>query len=299
MTHTGDVRDHRTHDHRTDNDPYIRGIERFGPVHSTHSVARIVSSRRLGEDERMRLRRGGGVIAREAPGDVMTLGDRPEGWGVSVDWNTDEDMAIVAFVNSSSVDGLRVTGVTDWDTFQLDTASGSATYAVDTENEGIPGLISVVAVGAGVAAGVFGQAELAPLIDKAAQYAKQQFPERQVNAKSRDAFGVEKNGGLAQQEGGVIVCAPAAHQFYYSGDDSDGGRRRWIQGNGQRIRQNFPRHIVADTAFFLLPEAPVETLRGDGSMFIGAWDGQDAFRDNSGFYQVSFILRRGGPPILT
>jgi len=28
-------------------------------------------------------------------------------------------------------------------------------------------------------------------------------------------------------------------------------------------------------------------------MILGAWDGQDAFRDNFGFYEVSFILRRG------
>lgn len=287
MTWPGDVNDHRTHGPRTQNDPYISRIERFGSVHSTHSVARIVSSRRLGGGRR--------VIAHEAPGDVVTLGNRPEGWGVSVDWNTDEDMAIVAFVNSSSVDGLRITGVRDGDTFHLDTASGSASYAVDTENNGLPGLISVVAVGADVAAGAFGQAELVPLINAASQYAQQQFRERQVQAKSRDAFGVEPDGGLACQEGGVIVCAPAAHQFYYSGNDSDGGRRRWIQGNGQRVPENFPRHIAPYTAFFLRADNPLETLYGNGSMFLGAWDGQDAFRDNFGFYQVSFILRRKPP----
>ncbi|HEU5391920.1 MAG TPA: hypothetical protein VFV73_39085 [Streptosporangiaceae bacterium] len=301
MTHTGPVRDHRTRDNRTDNDSYISRIGRFGPVRSTHSVARIVSSRRSVDDWIVssrglapdRVRGGPSVIAHEAPGDIVTVGTQPEGWGVSINWNTDQDMAIVAFINSSSVDGLRVTGVRDGDTFQLDTASGSATYAVDTENEGIPGLISVVAVGANVAAGVFGQAELSPLINSAAQYARQQFPERQVNAKSRDAFGVDRNGGFAQQEGGVIVCAPAAHQFYYSGSDSDEGRRRWVQGNGRRTPENFPRHIVAGTAFFLRAEAPVQSLYGTGSMILGAWDGQDAFRDNFGFYEVSFILRRG------
>src|SRR5438552_2967376 len=106
MTHTGPVRDHRTRDNRTVNDSYISRIGRFGPVQSTHSVARIVSSRRLAEDRIVssrglgpdRVRRGPSVIAHEAPGDVVTVGTQPEGWGVSVNWNTDQDMAIVAFI---------------------------------------------------------------------------------------------------------------------------------------------------------------------------------------------------------
>jgi hypothetical protein len=279
-------------DHRTGhNDPYIRGIEEhFGPVRYTHSVARIVAARRLGDESLLRERR---LLANETPGDVVTLGDRPDGFGFQVDWNVEEDMAVLAFVNSSSVEGLRVTGVRDGDSFQLDTASGNATFAVNTQNEGIPGLISVVAVGADVAAGVFGQEELIPFINAASEYAQQRFPERQVNAKPRDPFGVDNDGGLARAEGGVIICAPAAHQLYHSGSDSDEGRRRWIQGNGQRIPVNFPAQILADTAFFLTSDAPLQTLFGTGTMILGAWDGESAFSDNFGFYQMSFILRRG------
>jgi hypothetical protein len=282
------------HDHRVGhNDPYVGRIEqRFGPVRHRHSVARIVAARRLGDDRVLRGRR---LLANEAPGDVSALGDQPDGFGFQVDWNVDDDMAIVAFVNSSSVEGLRVTGIRDGDTFQLDTATGIATYAVDTENEGIPGLISVVAVGADVVAGLYGQEELIPLINAAQTYAQQRFPERQEHAKPRNPFGVGEDGGLARAEGGVIICAPAAHQLYNSGSDSDAGRRRWIQGDGHRIPENYPDHIAAGTAFFLRSDAPVETLHGTGSMVLGAWDGANAFPDNFGFYEVSFVLRRGRP----
>ncbi|WP_371550452.1 hypothetical protein OG266_34300 [Streptomyces sp. NBC_00554] len=279
------VRDHRRRRR------FIRGIERkHGPTRRTQSVARILSARAIlgvDNDNAFLTRR---PLANEVPGDVTQVGDQPAGFGVLIDWNTDEDMAVIAFINAMSIDGVMVSGVRDGDTFELERASGRATFDVGTDNEAIPGLISIAAVGANIAAGAFGQPELIPLINAASTFAQQRFPETSTRGRARNAFGEDDNGGRARQEGGVIVCNPSARAPYTSGDEDH--QSRWIQGNGQRISENLPDHISAGSAFFLRRDMGSERIQGTGEMTLSAWDHGDFAADNSGFYRVRFILRR-------
>jgi len=281
-----EVRDHRGRSR------FIRRIERnFGPIHHAQSVARILSARAIHGADGDSVFDGRMLLANEAPGDVVQVGDQPEGFGVLIEWNTDEDLAVIAFINAAERDGVCVSGVRNGDTFELERASGRATFDVGTNNEAIAGLISIAAVGADVAAGVFGQPELVPLINAASTFAQQRFPETQSRGRARDAFGKGDGGGSARQEGGVIVCNPSARTTYTSGDEDH--QSRWIQGNGQRTSENLPDHISAGSAFFLRQDMGTEQIQGTGEMTLSAWDHGDFAADNSGSYRVRFILRRG------
>jgi hypothetical protein len=278
------------HDHRSDNRLNSRFERRFGPSRRTRSVARIVATRH--RDDR---RESASVaLAAESPGDVITVGNQPEGFGVRQIWSGAEEMAIVAFVNTSSAEGLMVSGVQDQDTFELISARGIASFSVEQENAGVPGLIGVVAIGADVIAGGFGQPELVPFINAAARYAQTQFPEGSHRGKRRDAFGQGTQGGRARQEGGVLITTPTAQTPFYSGDNDHDSR--WIQGDGERVPRNYPAHLTPrSSAVFLRKAAGRQILSGTGDMFITAWDHEDAFADNFGFYELHFVLRRAAP----
>jgi hypothetical protein len=220
---------------------------------------------------------------------VQGPAQQPPGFGTQVPWIDDEDLAILAFINAHDEYGLCVTGVRDGDVYQHVAAVGTASFSTETKNNGIAGLITVVAAGLNLAASAFDQQELVPLITAGASYAKQQFPESTHTNKRRDAYGVDPSGSLARQEGGVIVCEPSSQGVYHSGDSDHRGH--WVQGNGIRDDGNKPQHIPRHQAFFLQHEMAPRALHGNGDLFLAAWDWN--FPDNSGFYLIHALLRRG------
>ena len=66
-----------------------------------------------------------------------------------------------------------------------------------------------------------------------------------------------------------------------------------MQGNGVRNDANKPQHIPRGQAFFLQQGMPPRPLHGNGDLLLAAWDWY--FPDNSGFYLVHAILKRGRP----
>jgi len=212
----------------------------------------------------------------------------PPGFGTQVNWAGEEDLAILAFINTRDEYGLCVTGVRDGDIYENVAALGTASFAT-SNNNWVTGLITAVAAGLNAAASAFNQPELAPLINAAATYARQQFPESNHPSMQRDPYGVDPNGGRARAEGGAILCEPTAQGVYHSGDSDH--EDRWIQGNGVRNDANMPRHIPAGQAFFLQQGMAPHRLNGNGDLLIAAWDWN--FPDNSGYYLIHAILKRG------
>lgn len=84
-----------------------------------------------------------------------------------ISWIGDEDLAVVAFVSTSNLFGVGVSGVTDGDTFELVNAVGNATFSQKTDNAGVAGIVTIVAAGASLTAAAFGAPELVPLINGA------------------------------------------------------------------------------------------------------------------------------------
>jgi hypothetical protein len=187
-----------------------------------------------------------------------------------VPWTGEEDLAILAFINAHDPFGLCVTGVRDGDIYEHVAATGTASFATETKNNGIAGLITVAAAGLGILATAYGQPDLVPLIGAGVKYAEQQFPESAQPSERRDPYGVEPNGSLAREEGGVIVCEPSAQGIYHSGDS--GHRGHWIQGSGVRSDANMPQHIPRHQAFFLQHGMAPRSLHGNGDLFLAAWD---------------------------
>jgi len=223
------------------------------------------------------------------PPQVEGPANLPPGFGAQIPWTGDEDLAILAFINAKAEYGLCVQGVRDGDIYEHVAAVGTASFSTGNNNGWIGGLITVVAVGLEVAADAFGQAELEPLITAGANYAKAQFPESAHPNVRRDPYGFDPSGSPEAAEGGVIVCGPSAQGVYHSGDSDH--TDRWIQRNRVRNDANMPRHIPLGQAFFLQQGMQPRTLHGNGDLFLAAWDWN--FPDNSGFYLIHAILRRG------
>jgi hypothetical protein len=262
------------------------------PIHGPagpprQSVAAILANRAL--------RLSTTAVAPAAPTAASTQvqgpAQQPAGFGTLVPWVGEEDLAILAFINAHDQYGLCVTGVRNGDIYEHVAATGSASFSTATKNNGIAGLITVAAAGLNILASAYGQAELVPLITAGSKFAQQQFPESTQPNESRDPYGVETNGSLAREEGGVIVCEPSAQGIYHSGDSNHRGH--WVQGDGVRNDSNKPQHIPRRQAFFLQQGMAPRPLHGDGDLFLAAWDW--SFLDNSGFYLVHAILRRGHP----
>lgn len=222
---------------------------------------------------------------------VVGVDGLPKGFGQLVTWTGQEDLAIVAVINCSDPLGLSITGLRDTDTFELVSARGVGSFAVETRNEGLPGLISVVTAGANLTATSLGAPQAKELIDAVGKFAADRFPESEQKAKYRDAFGQDKHLNTARQEGGVLICEPQAGCQFFSGDEDH--KDMWVQGSDRGKASNLPRHIQSGEAFFLTNHKGRRELTGDGSMFLMTWDQADAFSDNTGFYEVQFILRRG------
>ena len=242
-------------------------------------------------------RPAGGSIGDSSPSDptqqstVNAVPGQPPGFGLTISWIGDEDLAIVAFVSASDPYGIGVSGVTDADTFELVNAVGNATFSQETDHAGVASLVTIVAAGAAVTAAAFGAPELAPLIAGAGDQIAKQFPEQKHNAKSRDVFGqIAGSSEFARQEGGLLVCSPNAQGIFQSGDSDH--KERWTKSHHDRSDDHRPDHIFS--GFFLQRDHQRRMIDGDGDLIITPWD--HCFEDNVGVYRVSFLLRRGDRP---
>lgn len=248
-------------------------------------------------------------LARVVPGLVPPMSqvvaysgvELPAGYGSELYWDpADPDLATVVAVSAASEIGVTIHGVTAGDTIEVIDAVGIASFDEDIENEGIPGLITVLAAGGDLAASIFGHPEASPVIHAVADYAKELFKEEKVRKMRRDPWGEDPGtGGKARAEGGALICLPQAHGVYYSGNHDH--QERWIKSPGIRDFAHYPAHIPTDCARFLYRDG--STNKGvaleDGIIHILAWD--HAFHDNFGDYQFQILLKRGTlppPPII-
>lgn len=240
------------------------------------------------------LKRKKGAKSKKAPKSIpVVIGDAPEGFGQYLHWDeADEDLAVIVFVNPADSIGVVIDGVRRGDTIEVYDAAGIASFSEDTENEGVAGFLTVVGVGAGITASAFGQPEFVPLINAATGFAKEQWKEKKVKSKRRDAFGEDPSSHhKAKQEGGILITLPARGVVggpIYSGRD----KQYWIKEPGDRIPKLYPPQVK--NAFFVTRERKPHQATGDGEIFITAWD--HIFEDNLGFYRLKLFLRRGSVP---
>jgi hypothetical protein len=221
---------------------------------------------------------------------LTVIGEAPEGFGQVLPWHPDDqDLAVIVFINPADFSGVLVTGVNSGDTVEVVSASGIASFAEDTQNEGVAGFITIVGAGANLTASIFGVPEIVPLLNAATAYAKEQWKEEKVRTKRRDAFGVDPGSGhKARQEGGVLIAMPAARGPETSGNDDN--RDRWIKEPGDRVQANYPSQIK--DMFFLSRSDRSRSASAAGDLYFVAWDYK--FEDNFGFYRLNVLLKRGG-----
>jgi hypothetical protein len=228
---------------------------------------------------------------------VVTVGEAPDGFGKQILWHPDDAaLAAVVFLNAGDYLGVMISGAKPTDRINIVSATGIASFAEETENEGVGALIGIVAAGATLTATAFGAPEAAPLIGAAAKYAADRFQEKKVKTRRRDAFGEDPgNGHKARQEGGVLISLPEARQAYYSGNGDH--QERWIKQPGTRDEAHYPSHVK--NAFFLQSRTRNERVTGaEGDFIVYPWDHD--FGDNFGFYRLNVLLTRGSgkPPIV-
>lgn len=229
-----------------------------------------------------------GALGLHIPASKTTaVGQAPEGFGKWVEWrDSDRELALMVFINSADPMGVGVLGVNATDRFELVAAVGHASFSQETENEGISSAIGIVAAGANLTASAFGFPEAAPLIGAAERFAQDQYKEKEVKTKVRDAYGEEpRTKHKARQEGGVLICMPGARGVYTSGEDE----KFWVKKPGNRINANRPDH-VKKAVFIRRGMGPV-TSTDAGELFMLAWDHN--FSDNVGFYKLHVLMKRG------
>ncbi len=227
---------------------------------------------------------------------VTMVGEAPDGFGKTVLWDpSDGDLALIVFLSAADPLGVMISGVKKTDSIEFVQAAGLASFAEDTENEGVGAFIGLVAAGSKATATAFGAPQAVPIIDAAAEFAKSRFKEKQVRTKCRDPFGVDPaSGHKARQEGGLLISMPEAGQNFYSGNGDH--KERWIKEPGTRDDAHRPAHVK--NAFFLRTGRDTRTATRDGDLTIYAWD--HAFADNFGFYRLHILMHRGSgtiPPV--
>jgi hypothetical protein len=223
--------------------------------------------------------------------ETVGIGQAPDGFGKRVLWAPDDAaLALLIYLNAGDYLGVAISGVRATDTIEFVESTGVASYAEETENEGVASFIGIVAAGASAAASAYGAPEAVPVIEAADKFAQSRFKEKQVKTKRRDPFGEDPGTGhKAREEGGVIVCLPEARQLFYSGDSDH--EERWIKEPGTRDDAHRPDHVK--NAFFLRGGGSTNrrVAGGDGAFLIAPWDFQ--FSDNFGFYRLEALVKRG------
>ena len=133
---------------------------------------------------------------------IVTVGEHPDGFGKQVQWDaSDYELALVIYLNAADPHGLMISGAKPTDTIEFVLADGLASFAEETENEGVGALIGIVAAGANLGAAAFGAPEAAPLIAAAEKFATEQFKEKQVKTKVRDPFGSRSSSSARRLRG--------------------------------------------------------------------------------------------------
>ena len=223
----------------------------------------------------------------------------PPGFGKGFTWDrADNEILLVMFINAADPFGISIEGMQAGDQVQVLAASGIASFSEDKGNPLASSIVGLVAAGAKVVLGTAGAPEVAPAIDAAEAFARDQFKATNAKTKRRDAFGVDPSSGhKAKEEGGLLVCLPEAGGTYYSGDGDHKGR--WIKPDGVRTDDHLPAHVFG--GFFPIQGDPghnTRTARQSGPMYVTAWDWK--FEDNAGFYKVFVKLTKGNglPPIV-
>jgi hypothetical protein len=273
----------------TSRDKYLKqNVDLFGPK-SELSASKTIAAR---------FAKAGAVKPKS---NITVIGEAPDGFGKTVNWHADDaKLAVIAFLNSGDPLGVMISGVKATDTIRFVSATGTASFSEETENEGVGAFIGVIAAGATVTASAFGAPELAPVIGAAAEFAKTQFKEEKVKTKRRDPFGEDPGTGhKAKQEGGVVVSLPtgATTQLFTSGTSDH--RERWIKEPGTRDTFHLPDHMKGKGAFFLMGGTDNKRIApADGDIIIYPWD--HIFDDNFGFYRLHILLERGSgkPPVV-
>ncbi len=232
---------------------------------------------------------------------IYTGGGQPEGFGSEFVWDRKDNQALlVLFINCADQYGVSIDGLKAGDTVEVTSAAGIGSFKTEHGNKTISSILGLVATGADIAATAGGYPEALPLIDAAADFAKDQFKDTNEHSKRRDAFGQDPaTGEFGRQEGGILVCMPAANGVYYSADGDH--KNRWLKDTKERTSHNLPDHIPGDCAFFLNRRAETNKMRSikDGQAYIVGWDWK--FEDNAGYYKLFVRLTKGAlphPPIL-
>ncbi|HEY6159783.1 MAG TPA: hypothetical protein VI112_01130 [Bacteroidia bacterium] len=231
---------------------------------------------------------------------VMRIDDKqPDGFGQSITWDrSQKETLLILYLNAADNKGISIEGMKAGDWIQVTSAAGLASFSESEKNKYTNSLIGVVAEGLKLGAELEGYPEAAPFIGKAEAFAQQYFKPELVKTKRRDAFGVDPSDGLkARAEGGVLICLPGSEGPYFSGGDNSGGHKRWIQGDGTRIKKNYPAHV--QHGFFLiqdesngdLSELNSARINKDGEVYLIAWDSKHD--DNFGYYKLHVKIIRG------
>lgn len=241
---------------------------------------------------------GPAALAAGGRSSLTTVGGEglPEGFGKGFTWDRSQDEALlVMFINAADPLGISIDGLQAGDQVQFLAASGIASYSEDKGNPLASSIVGLVAAGANVALGAAGAPEVAPLVDAAEAFAKEQFKATNAKTKRRDTFGVDPGSGhKAREEGGILICLPEAGGTFYSGDGDH--KDRWIKGDGVRSDEHMPVQVFG--SFFPrqgFASHNTRTVQQTGPMYVVPWDWK--FEDNAGFYKVFLKLKKGnGPP---
>ncbi len=221
--------------------------------------------------------------------ELETVGTEPDGFGFGFVWDRKTPQVLLAvFINAADSLGVSIDGLQQGDLVEVTSADGIASFAEDEGNPFVSGLIGVLGAGADLAATIAGFPEAIPLLNAADKFAQDQFKATHVKTKRRDAYGQDPgNGQRAKEEGGVLVCMPAAKGPYYSSSNSN----MWIKDEKPRSYENLPSDFIPDSAFFLNRENPNSLFSSmAGQAYIIAWDWK--FEDNAGYYKIFIRLTR-------
>jgi hypothetical protein len=236
------------------------------------------------------------IVTRQASLDV----NLPETYGETVFWdrNAEPQLLIVAFINPANDVGIRIAGFDNGDLLEILDVEGIAYFSGDDGKPWLNGLVNIVAAGAGVAATMLGQPEVAPLIEAGRQFAQEQFKGTGNPSKGRDGFGMQTDDrrDFAEKEGGVVICLPNSMGPLYSNLGE-------IESDESRADEFLPEHMRdangSPMGFFPIRGNRAHNTRwlyGDSPIRLLAWDSN--FRDNTGHYYVTLRLSRGElPPV--
>jgi hypothetical protein len=246
----------------------------------------------------------GNRIASQASALTTTeeVGEHPGGFGKGFYWaRKDEEILLVLFINSADAMGISVAGVERGDRITLSSASGIASFTEDNGNPLASSIVALIAAGTKVGLTLAGAPEAAPAVEAAETFAKEQFKSTNVKHKPRDAFGIDPGTShKARQEGGIFIALPENGGASYSGKDLLWTKMRWIQGEGDRVDTNLPKHVIS--GFFPIQgnlSHNTRVLGIDGQIYVVPWDYK--FEDNAGYYKVFLHIKRADnntPPVI-